>query len=187
MKCRWNKQHDFNPIGLGEIVQLGQPLFCHSQQYSWIVDVRAVIGDAAGQTAEIWHEQNEHILTNETLIRQPIAPVRKEVRAGGRLVELGFSDRQGEVECAHLSMRKRLAQGKSGCKLVGRQGKYDHTRARSLFEKATQAKVPVQVVRLFDGEPADGLLRGQIVPQTVELNTFEQSSRREARCDGRLE
>ena len=84
-------------------------------------------------------------------------------------------------------MRKRLAQGKPGRKLVGRQSKYDHTRTRPLFEKATQAEVPVQVVRLFDGEPADGLLRGQIVPQTVELNTFEQSSRREARCDGRLE
>lgn len=44
---------------------------------------------------------------------------------------------------------------------------------RTLLEKASQAEVPVQVVGLFDGEPADCVLRGHIVPQTVELNTFE--------------
>src|ERR1700691_5285022 len=51
----WNKQHNLDPIGLAEIVQLRQPLLRHFQQHGWIVDMRAMIGDSGCQFTEIWH------------------------------------------------------------------------------------------------------------------------------------
>lgn len=59
----WNKQHDLDSIVLGEIVQRGQPLLRHCHQHGWIVDMRTMIGNLAGQLAEIRHQKDKHVLS----------------------------------------------------------------------------------------------------------------------------
>jgi hypothetical protein len=132
-----------------------------------------MIGNSGGKFTEVWHQQDEHVLANEAFICQPVAPVGKQVRTGGCLVEFGFPDNYWEVASAHLPMRKRLAQGEPGRKLVGRQAKHDHTRMRTLFQETAQAEIPVQVVSLFDGKPANLVLGSQTVPQCVQLHALD--------------
>src|SRR6266567_1021661 len=136
--------------------------------------MRSMIGNSGGQLAKIRHQQDKYVLANETLVRQPVAPVGKPVGAGRRLVKFRLAYEQREVFGAHLPARKRFAQSKIGSELVGRQTNDDDTRTRTLFEKTAYAEVPVQVLGLFNSESADRALCGQMVLQLVHLNAFNQ-------------
>src|SRR5438477_9163693 len=129
--------------------------------------MRAMIRDTHRKQPEVGDQQNHDALPDHTLICQPIAPMSKEIRTGGSAIEMAFLNRQGPIVQAHLPVGKLFAQRKAGRELIGCQGKHNHAWAGTFFEQSPQTEIPVQIVSLFDPEPAYLVLTSQAIVQTV--------------------
>src|SRR5258708_3938876 len=136
--------------------------------------MRAVVGNTAGKVAELWDGKNHHALADETLVRLPGAPVRKQIRAGRGSVKIGFAHDLSKVASAHLAVGKCFAEGEPRCKLIGGEAEHNYARPGAFFEETVQTKVPVEIVRLLDRQTADFVLRGEFRVEAVHLHALKQ-------------
>src|SRR6266542_6257211 len=127
--------------------------------------MRAMVGDARGEFAEVRHHQNHYALPDETLVGLPRTPVGKEIRGGRGAIELRLADDQRKITTTHLPMRKSFAQSKPRCQLVGGQSEHNYAGTRTVLKQSAQSEVPIPIMGLLHREAAHFVLRTQIRTQ----------------------
>src|ERR1700746_844430 len=99
--------------------------------------------------------------------------MRKQVSARSCPVQLASLNRQRKIVGAHLPMRELFAQRQSRRQLIGGEREHNQMRPRPFPQQPSQAKVPIQVLRLLDTETTHFVLRGETIVQVVELPAFQ--------------
>src|SRR5262249_40851971 len=146
-----------------EIAQLGQTLARHLDEDGGIVHVRSVVGNPACELAELWKYQDVDTLPNESLVRQPAAPMSEQIRARRGPVEAALAHGRRKIPQAQLPVGKRFAESIARCQLVRGQRQDDQTWTRALLQEAAETEIPVKVMSLLDGESLYFVLAGKVV------------------------